>query len=572
MTRWRLLVGAVLLLAIGAPLLLPFATLASHPAAWRVWLEADRLLLLARNTVLLVALTLTLALPAGVVGAVLLFRTDLPLRRALAFLAVVALFVPLPLFASGWQAVLGSGGLLPAASWSTPPPGDPDRAPTGPSWKPWAQGIEAAAWVHAVAGLPWVVLLVGQGLRWVERELEEDALTAAGPWRVLRFVTLPRCGAAIGAAALWVAVQTGTEITVTDMMQVRTFAEEVYSQFVRPEPGQTVTGGAAELARAAAISGPQVVLTVGLVLLAVQRWQRALPPRETLLAPPLVYRLRGGRWPALAAVLGVSVVLTAVPLLSLTWKAGLGGDGEGWAPTVLLIAIIRVLRAQPWLIPESLATAATAGVGAAALALLTCWLALESRWFRLLALGLVAAAWAVPGPLVGIGMKEAINRLMDLEEVLGSARPVRAWLYDGPSLLPVIWAYLVRLFPFAVAVLWPVVRLLPVELREAARVDGATPGQELQHVVGPLALPACVVAACVVAVLALGELSASKLVATPGSAIFTHEVFTRMHYGITPDLAALCLLVLTAVTAGGAVVAATALLLRPPLERESAGH
>src|SRR5262249_29420883 len=248
-TRWRLLVGAVLLLVVGAPLVLPFAELLTHPSAWRVWSEADRLLLLARNTFLLLAVTLALALPAGIIGALLLYRTNLPLRRPLRFLVVVALFVPLPLFASGWQAALGSGGFLPAASWSTPPPGDPDLAPTGPSWKPWAQGINAAAWVHAVAVLPWVVLLVGQGLCWVERELEEDALTAAGPWKVLRYVTLPRSLAALGAAALWVALQTGTEITVTDAMQVRTFAEEIYSQFVRPESGQTVTGGAAELAR-----------------------------------------------------------------------------------------------------------------------------------------------------------------------------------------------------------------------------------------------------------------------------------------------------------------------------------
>ena len=69
----------------------------------------------------------------------------------------------------------------------------------------------------------------------MERDLEEDALTAANRWRVLLRVTLRRSAAAIGAAALWVGLQTATEITITDMMQVRTYAEEVYTQMVAPE-------------------------------------------------------------------------------------------------------------------------------------------------------------------------------------------------------------------------------------------------------------------------------------------------------------------------------------------------
>src|SRR5262249_39398500 len=162
-----------------------------------------------------------LALPLGILGAILLYRTDLPLRALFRFVTVLTLFVPLPLLASAWQATLGSDGLISLASWSTPAQGDPDISPSGIVWKPWAMGLGPAVWVHAMAGLPWVVWLVGQGLCWVERDLEEDALTLAGPAWVLWHVTLRRSLAAIGAAALWVALQAATEITVTDMMQVR---------------------------------------------------------------------------------------------------------------------------------------------------------------------------------------------------------------------------------------------------------------------------------------------------------------------------------------------------------------
>src|SRR5262249_35852880 len=59
-----------------------------------------------------------------------------------------------------------------------------------------------------------------------------------------------------------------------------------------------------------------------------------------------------------------------------------------------------------------------------------------------------------------------------------------------------------------------------------------------------------------VAVLALGELSAGKLVETPGSETFAHAVFVQMHYGVTNDLAALCLVLLLVVLAAGSLAVA----------------
>jgi ABC-type spermidine/putrescine transport system permease subunit II len=56
------------------------------------------------------------------------------------------------------------------------------------------------------------------------------------------------------------------------------------------------------------------------------------------------------------------------------------------------------------------------------------------------------------------------------------------------------------------------------------------------------------------AILALGEVSAGKIVATPGSQTFGHEVFSQMHYGVSNDLAAMCLLLVVLISAGGSVV------------------
>jgi iron(III) transport system permease protein len=482
---------------------------------------------------------------------VLLYRTDLPGRRSLRLLTVLTLFVPLPLFTSGWQTVLGAGGWLPSALWNPVRESDPGLASGGSAWTPWGQGIGSAVWVHALAGLPWVVLLVGQGLCWVERELEEDRLLAAPPWRVLLRVSLPRSGAAVAAAALWVAVQTAGEITVTDVMQVRTFAEEVYAQFVGPQVDASGGGRGDVVSRAVVVALPLVLLVALLIVGMARRWERSLPPRRGM-AEPLVFPLGRMRWPAWVLAAATSAVLLGVPLGSLVWRAGLSGAPPAWSLTTTCHSLARVWRAEGERALDSLLVGGAAGVFCAALGLVTCWAALGTRWFRGGVLALMALAWALPGPVTGLALKDVTGRLLDLT---GSALLAR-WLWYGPSVLPVLWVDVIRFFPCAVAVLWPVVRLLPPDLRDAARVDGLPPGGELRHVVWPLTSVACLRAALAVAVLSLGELSGSKLVSTPGRPSYAEVIFTQMHFGVTNDLAARCLVLLALVGLGGALVAA----------------
>jgi iron(III) transport system permease protein len=561
-TRWRLSLVALLLALIAWPLVMPFADLGRQPSAWDAWEEYDRLADLARNTLLLVSGTLALALPVGIAGAVLLYRSDLPLREPLRMLTVLALFVPLPFFASAWQATFGTSGWLPVAVWTTPPPpGDPDISPAGIPWKPWAHGLVPAIFVHAMAGLPWVVWIVGHGLTWVERELEEEALLSAGPWQVLWTVTLPRSGASVFAAGLWVALQTATEVTITDMMQVRTFAEEVFVQLTRPELSDAdLVAQAVLVAQALAVSVPLVVLTGAVIVWAARRWERSLPPLGSVSEPLCLFPLGWGRGPLLAIVLLLVALAAGVPVSSLVWKAGLAGSPQAWSPPTAGRNVWNVLLAQGSMVARSVVLAAIAGGVTAALALVGCWLATEKRWLYGLLLILLAAAWALPGPVIGIGMKDTINRLVDgerwLAKVFGGSGhgPLEMALYQGPSPLPELWAVMLRFFPCALAILWPVVRLLPVELRDTARLEGASPAQELRYLVWPLTAKTWLRAALAVMVLSLGELGASKLVETPGSQTLAHEIFNQMHYGVTNHVAALCLVLLGMVGAGGALV------------------
>jgi iron(III) transport system permease protein len=517
------------LFALFLPVIWPLAG-ALDPASWPegdVWL---RLLALARTTAVLACAVLLLCVPAGVLLAVLLERTDLPGRLLFSAVLLATLFIPLPLFTSAWQVVL-------QRLWQSSPG----------AWAPWTLGLVSAAWIHAVAGLPWVVLLTALGLRAVERDLEDDALLLTGPLGVLWQVSLPRCGVHVAAAGLWVAVQTATEITVTDVMQVRTLAEEVFTQFVTPEPqpGGTPVGG--PLARAVTASLGQVAFSVALVVLLMRHAERLVPPGALQVRPVAVVPL--GRWRCPVALLlgAVVLALTAVPVTALLWRVGRTGLPPAWSALALARQMARTASSDGGQLARSLLVAGCSGGLCAGLALLTCWLAREARWRAALLLGLLAITWAMPGPVIGLGLKGVFRAVLD---ATGWPQGLAHLLWHGPSPAPLMWVFVLRFLPFAVALLWPVLRLLPRELFEAARLDGAGPRQELLAIVWPALRLPVLRTALAVTVLSLGEVSASKLVSTPGEESYAEVVLAQMHYGVTADLAARCLLLLGVVLAG----------------------
>src|SRR5262249_50740179 len=161
----------------------------------------------------------------------------------------------------------------------------------------------------------------------------------------------------------------------------------------------------------------------------------------------------------------------------------------------------------------SLLGAGLAGVLAAVLALLACWCVHADRRgqvpAQMILFLIVSLLWVISGPVAGLGLEDTIALLARF----GRDSLIAQVLYLSNSPRAVWWAYLLRGFPFAVAVVWPIMRLLPEELRAAARLEGASPWRELLWVTVPLALPAGLGAAVVVMALSLAEVSASKFVA-----------------------------------------------------------
>jgi iron(III) transport system permease protein len=539
MRVWRGLLLTFLLLLAGGPVACLLLELGNQPEGWRVWHEVPRLTQLAIHSGILVVGTLVLVLPAGITGAVLLFRTDLPGRRLWRFLAVLSLFIPLPLITSAWQM---AGGMLCHGAGAN---------------GAWAQGFASAIAIHSLTTLPWVIILVGLGLTCVEPELEDDALTGARAWRVILCVSIPRASASVALAALWVALLTLNEITtVTDTLVVRTFAEEVYYQF---------TGGsAADGARAVAVSLPAVVLVAVLTWMTLARWRRTVVPRQTVLAGPRRLSLGAWRWP-LALFMGITaLVLIGIPISALVWKAGLRyGTVEVPGPPTWEVAVFLQRFGITWVrqlgvLRESGIVALGTGAFVAFLAALLSWLIRGSARFERTVWLLAAVLWAMPGPLLGIGLHAFLQELLELDPT----GAIRRLCWEYPSPLPNIWLCTLRYFPVALAALWPLVRLLPSSLEEAAVLDGATPWQRFSRVFLPAMRWPVRWTALGVSVLSLGEIGGSKLVTTPNFKTLAQHVFEQMHWSADSELAALCLVLLCVAAMGGACVAIAARWLR----------
>jgi ABC-type Fe3+ transport system permease subunit len=326
-------------------------------------------------------------------------------------------------------------------------------------------------------------------------------------------------------------------------MLVRTFAEEVYAQFWR--------GGAEGVSRAVAVALPLVLVGGSAVAWGMLHLERVVPPLVSLHAPIRLLALGRARWPALLLTLLALALLVGVPLTSLVRKTGATGPDNDWSAPLAVRRVAQVAQVDSVLVGKSLLTASLTGAVVATLALVLCWLALDAPRFRRALFVVLALAWSVPGPIVGIGLKETIVTLV----VWLPWEPLSVLLYEGPdSPVPVMWAHTLRFLPCAVAILWPVVHALPVELRDHLRLEGARPWQELRHLVLPLTFRAWCAVAVVIAALAVCEIGAVAMrVETPGWEMFAHVLFDRMHYGLASDVSALCLLLLLWLVAGAAV-------------------
>ncbi|MHB8901295.1 MAG: ABC transporter permease [Thermoguttaceae bacterium] len=496
-----------------------------HALGWAVLVIAlvlsgslldDRLASLVGNTCALVAGTLAIAIPLGTLAAVAIARTDMPGRRLAAAALVAMLLVPVYLQAAAWQAGFGLQGWV-TLNWSL---------------GVWLSGMPAAVWIHGLAAIPWVALIVAAGLRMVEPELEEQALLDASPARVFRHVTLPACYRPLAVAAVWVAVTTSTEMAVTDLFAVRTFAEEIYTQ-AATGPWIADGGFVGPPGFVPSLLATLGLIVAGLLLLLSVASDRRPPIRRRR----LVFALGRGRRPAAMAMAGLLLIVIGVPLVNLAAKGGIvvaqtsGGLVRRWSlgKFVELVALSPVNYGEEF--GWTILIGTTAATLAAAAAVLLAWLACRGPLARTLVWLLTAAALATPGPVIGL----AVIRFLDRPEL-----PWLGFLYSQSILAPCL-AQSIRALPPAVLIAWFAFRSIPPAVLEAARIDGAGPWGQLLRIALPMRRSTIGAAWLVAMIVASGDLAATVLTVPPGVTTLSIRIFTLLHYGVEDVVAGISL-------------------------------
>ncbi|TWU22590.1 ABC transporter permease [Bythopirellula polymerisocia] len=505
---------------------------------------SGRLRGLLLNSLWLSVGAVAIAVPAGTFLAVVISKTSLPGRRFLHGLLLAWLLVPLFVQAAAWQAALGQGG------WLIPPGPLNDRGVLISGWS-------AAVWVHGVAGIAWVALLVAASLRTVPREAEEDALLDAAPWKVLLAVSLPRAKTGILTGALWVAVVCLGEITVTDLFQVRTFAEEVYtSASVGSLSGPIVPladdEGQVDFETSDLVLGTAIAVCLVLVLLAViAHW---LPSAHFFsLDESWRWKLDRALFPLAVFTWLLITNLVVIPLVSLVGKAGVQATRtetwivREWSATKAVELVAR----SPWEHRREVGWSFAIGASAAALAtffgILIAW-ALRTNWLNLTLTAVVLAIlFALPGPLVGVWIIRLLNHSKDSPW---------AWLnswYDNTILAPVL-AQWIRTLPLATLLIWSQFASISQQILDSATSEGANWWRQLVKIVIPLRQKAIPAAFCLAFIVAVGELAATILVVPPGVSTLSVRIFGLMHYGADDQVSAICLALALATGIGTLVV------------------
>jgi iron(III) transport system permease protein len=424
-----------------------------------------RVAILAGRSLTLAAVVTAGCTALGVGTAFLVTRTDLPGRRLFGVLAALPLAVPTYVAGFAWVSTVDAFA-----------------------------GFWPAALVLTLCSYPYVFLPVAAALAGADPAQEEVSRSLGrGAWRTFVAVTLRQVRPTVAAGALLVALYVLSDFGAVSIVRVDTFTRAIFTAF---NLGFDRTG-------ALVLSTVLVVLTV--LLIGGELLTRARGARYARLGgagrPPTRLRLHAARWPAAAALAGVSALALGVPAASLArWLAdGVSRPGSlrevaAAAGSTLAVSLAGAALTMLLALPVGLLTARAPGPLATLLDRLT------------------YLAHALPGVVIGLSL---------VFFGINVAYP----LYQSVWLLAL--AYATLFLPLAVGAVAGAAAQSPPALEEAARSLGRGPVTVLRTITVPLILPGIGAGAALVFLTCMKELPATLLLRSTGMDTLATELWTH---------------------------------------------
>jgi ABC-type Fe3+ transport system permease subunit len=455
--------------------------------------------LLLANTSIVVCVAIALAATLGVAAGALTGRTNLVgrglARAGVSFLACIPPFL------------VAAFAFAVVPAWATPQ-------------SPWLCGV-----YYGVTYAPLAALVMHARLRGVDEQLESAARLDASPAVVFWRVTLPQASGGIAAICAVLGLLVLTDFSIADLLQVRTFAREVYSQrqITSWPPAPLLTGAPAFLA------------VFVLIALGLRRAGRQRDGSPDVALAPTPYRLphagQLGGW-----------------MFFLAWFSLFAGTIVAVARFVRPVAnVAHYFGSAAAVLARTLELSLAAAIAMTVLSVGYATALTRTRAGRRFGNLPLALLLAMPASVAGVAIIGLLNRPGWLGDLL-----------DSPAAVAI--GYVVRFLPVAVLLLSSAVARIPVELEWLARSDGADWLALQRHVFWPGVRRDAAVAVLVLMVLALGEAGCTVLLRPPGREVVSAWIFTELHKGLNGDVAimslASCMAILT-------VWAALLALLRP---------
>lgn len=493
------------------------------------------------NSVAIATVGALLAVALGVPFALLVSRTDAPLRGLLGALYGVPLVLPPLLVALAWTYLRGYAP-------------SPSAAPPEPS--PWDGPVAVlrAGGMFGLAFFPLVVLFTTKALDRIPASIEESARLVLGPRRALLRVTVPLAAPAILASAFFAFLFALNDFSLVDFLNwVRPLPQQIS---VYPFESFTAWSKSQGEGIATALGVPLAVL--GTVLLVVThsllgRASRTSVTGEFRAAPPIPL----GRWriPAAAAGVALLVLAAGIPIAGLLAKAD---GGTSYRAAWRLVAPPESgTNDLLWSLGHSLAAAAIAVPIAFVLA------HHAARSGRMGALVLAALPLALPPVFLGAGYLRLLGDPTFTWPLPGGGSRNPFLDTDGPRLGSVL-LLAAKYLPFAMAALWAAFLSIDPRLEEAAATAGAGRVDRALGILAPLAAPALALAFVLVFTFSLREIDTLVLLTSDS---VMRRIYSMVHFQRDSQVAAMCVLLLVLVALPFAFLA----LLAPPRRRRQGG-